>query len=98
MLHDDELLIRRYYTPFGGPKRVERGRIRQVRPRTLGMGSGQYRLWGAGLPRFWYHYDAKRPAREVGLELDLGRRIRPVVTPADPTELQAALREDHDEQ
>ena len=92
-LDDDQLTTRRYYTPFGGRKRVARADIRGVHTRGLGAGSGQYRLWGMGLPRSWYHYDARRPEREVGLELDVGRRIRPTVTPADPAEFQAALDE-----
>jgi len=89
---DDELVIRRY----GGllrTKRIPYGRIRKATRITLGPVRGKWRLWGSGDFRHWYNLDPERRRKEVGLVLDLGGRIQPVITPDDPERVVAILRD-----
>ena len=44
------LTIHRYYFPTGGDKRVPYAKIRRVEERTMGPLTGQWRIWGMGLP------------------------------------------------
>ena len=60
---------------------------------TLGPLSGQYRIHGPGWPDRWYPRDTERPGKDVALLLDVGRRVKPVLTPDDPTLVLALLRE-----
>jgi hypothetical protein len=89
---DDELVIRRY----GGllrTKRIAYDRLRGVTTIRLGKMRGKWRIWGSGDFRHWYNLDVHRPGKEVGLVLDLGARLQPVITPDDPDRVLAILRE-----
>ena len=48
---------------------------------------------GHYLPRYWFNFDRHRPRKQVGLVLDLGKRIKPVITPDDPQRVLAVLRQ-----
>ena len=47
------------------------------------MGSGDF--------RHWYDADAGRPHKDTAIEISLGRRVRPVITPDRPDEFEAIL-------
>ena len=85
------LRIRRYYLPFGD-KRIGWGLIRSVGRVEVGALRGRLRIWGTANPRYWANLDPGRPRKKVGFVLDLGRRVRPFVTPDDPAAFEAALR------
>ncbi len=42
------------------------------------------RVWGTGNFIHWHNLDVGRPRKKTGLVIDLGRHIKPVVTPDDP--------------
>lgn len=88
---DDALLIRRYYFPFAVSKRVPYADIRRAKRFTLTGMTGKYRAWGSGNLTQWFNLDLRRTRKSVGLVLDLGRRMQPVITPDDPERVIATL-------
>jgi hypothetical protein len=84
------LEIRRYYFPLGTPKVIAYRDIQAVTRITLGPLAGSCRIWGTSHPDYWWHLDWSRPRKGTALVLDLGRRVRPVITPA-VTDLVAAI-------
>jgi hypothetical protein len=101
VLHDDGLVkldldgltIRRYYFPLGTSKRIPYARIKGVQERRMGALTGKGRLWGSGDLRHWFPLDPSRPQKEKALVLDVGKWVRPVITPEDPDRVLALLQE-----
>ena len=87
-----EVRIRGYYFPWG-TKRIPYGAIRSVRRVEIGTFTGRGRIWGTANPRYWAGLDPRRPGKKVGFVLDLGRRVKPFITPDDPDAVSACLRE-----
>ncbi|MGH2864990.1 MAG: hypothetical protein ACRDJX_07035 [Solirubrobacteraceae bacterium] len=57
----------------------------------MGALTGRGRIWGTANPRYWANLDPARPRKRVGFVLDLGRPVRPFLTPDDPDAFEAAL-------
>jgi hypothetical protein len=91
---DQGLTIRRYYL-WGGAKRIRYGSIQTVEPLPLtGVNSvRRWRIWGSGDFVHWWNLDPKRPRKDVALVLDVGRRVRPTITPDDPDAVRRILAE-----
>ncbi|HYA67791.1 MAG TPA: hypothetical protein VED63_03570 [Acidimicrobiales bacterium] len=89
---DSAIEVRGYYFPWG-TKRIPYGSIRSYRRVDMVATRGRGRIWGTANPRYWASLDPQRPKKNVGLILDLGRRVRPFITPDDPDAVQAAIRE-----
>jgi len=87
-----DVAIRGYYFPWG-TKRIPYGSIRSVRRVALSTFRGQLRIWGTSNPRYWASLDPQRPKKSVGLILDVGRYVRPFITPEDPDAVEAMIRE-----
>lgn len=87
----DGLRIRAYYFPWG-TKRIPYGSIRGLTRVELSAARGRGRVWGTANPRYWASLDPGRPRKHVGLVLDLGRPVRPLITPDDPDAVEAILR------
>jgi hypothetical protein len=85
------LVIRGYYFPLGLEKTVPYETIRDVKQVRLGWLTGRGRIWGTGHPRYWLNLDPRRLTKHEGLVLDLGRRIKPVITPDDVTAVREIL-------
>ena len=49
-------------------------------------------IWGTADPRYWASLDPKRPVKQVGLILDLGKFVHPFITPDDPDAVESAIR------
>jgi hypothetical protein len=79
---DDTLLIIRRYYPWGA-KEIPYSSIRSVKRRPLKRVRGKWRLWGSGDFRHWWNLDPGRPHKAVVLEIDIGRRVIPTITPDD---------------
>lgn len=88
---DTGVLIRRYY-PWGA-KHIDYSSIRSVSRRPLTGLRGRWRLWGSGDFRHWWNFDASRPRKNTALELDLGRRVVPTITPDDVDAVERILIE-----
>jgi hypothetical protein len=88
---DDGLVIRRYGL-FLRPKSIPYAQIRTVRQVALGA-VRRWRIWGTTDPRRWFNLDWHRPKKHVGLVLDLGKGTKPVITPDDPQQVLAILRQ-----
>lgn len=86
----DALVIRRYGLLLQ-PKRIPYSSIRGVRRVRIGA-LRRWRFWGTADPRRWFNLDLGRFHKSVGLVVDYGRRVTPVITPDDPDRLLGALR------
>jgi len=80
--NDSVLIIRRYY--LWGAKRIPYSSIRSVQKRPLTAVRGRWRIWGSGDFVHWYNLDRRRPKKDLALEIDVGGRVRPTITPDDP--------------
>jgi hypothetical protein len=90
---DQGLTIRRYY-PWG-TKRIRYTSIRGVETLSL-TGPNRvrkWRIWGSGDFIHWWNLDPRRPEKSVALVIDVGRRVRPTITPDDPTAVARILTE-----
>jgi hypothetical protein len=86
---DDALVIRRYNAflqrksiPYADIRTVDRIPMNRLR---------RWRLWGTTIPGYWFNLDPNRRHKSIGLVIDTGRRIKPIITPDDPDRLLAAL-------
>jgi hypothetical protein len=89
---DSKLIIRRYY-PWLGAKKIPYASIRSVARREMTPLGGKWRIWGSGDFRHWWNLDPGRPQKGIALELDLGRRVLPTITPDDPEAVGRILAE-----
>ena len=87
------LVIRRYY-PWGA-KRIPYASLNGVTELPLtGLNKvRKWRIWGSGDFVHWWNFDRHRPNKDVALVLDVGRRVRPTITPDDPAAVQRILTE-----
>lgn len=90
-IDDGALTIRGYYLP-GTVKRVPLARITSVERVTIGATRGRGRIWGTANPGYWANLDVRRPRKAVAFLVDVGRKVKPFVTPDDPDAFEAALR------
>jgi hypothetical protein len=88
---EQALSIRRYY-PWG-TKRIPYTSIKSVDtlPLTGLQKVRRWRLWGSGDFVHWWNLDLQRPSKSTALVIDVGRRVRPTITPDDPTEVARIL-------
>ena len=93
MLDEDGITIRRYYFPLATPKRIAYNKIRGIRAKPMSWLSGKGRIWGTSDPRYWLPLDVARRSKQTLLILELGRWVRPCITPEDPTRVIALLRD-----
>jgi hypothetical protein len=52
---------------------------------------GRFRIWGTARPSYWASLDPDRPRKDVALVLDIGRAVKPFITPDDPDAVLAAI-------
>src|SRR5579863_5818798 len=88
---DDALLIRLYY-PWGA-KRIPYRSIVGVQRVALAALKGRGRIWGTANPGYWANWDSKRPSKKEGLVLDLGKAVKPFITPNDVDRVESMIRE-----
>jgi hypothetical protein len=91
-LDEEGLTIRRYYFPWAGPKRIPYANIRHVVARPMGWLTGRGRGWGTAHPGYWFPLDWRRAGKHTLLMLDLGRRVKPCVSPDDPDRVMQLLQ------
>lgn len=85
------LRIKHYYFPVGD-KHISWGAIRSVGRVQVSALRGRLRIWGTANRRYWTNLDPSRPRKQQGFVLELGRGVRPFLTPDDPAAFEAALR------
>ena len=92
---DEEALTIKSYGRPGSARVIRLSEIRSVESIDLGFWTGRARLVGFGpvRPLHFFHWDPKRGSKRVGLVLDLGRRIKTVITPEDPEQVMELLAE-----
>ena len=81
-LDGTRLGIRHYYWPLGS-KRVPYTSIAGFDRRPLKAWQGQFRVHGIDQRGRWYSRDRHRGEKDSAIDLDVGKRIRPVLTPRD---------------
>jgi hypothetical protein len=89
------LTLRGYYFPWGS-KHIGLASITELRRVELAAARGRARIWGTANPRYWANFDPARPKKSVGFVLELGKAVRPLITPDDPDAFEAALRSRRD--
>lgn len=99
-IHDDDVLtldstgitVKNYFLP-GRSRHIRYDDIVTAELIPLSFGTGRHQLVGIGplRTRLFFHWDRKRAGKSHGVSLDLGRRLRVVVTPDDPGEVLAQL-------
>jgi hypothetical protein len=87
---DDGVHVRWYY-PWGA-KDMTYGAIRGVERVGVSHFAGRWRIWGSTTFRYWASLDPRRPRKKVAFIFDLGRAVRPLITPDDPDAFERALR------
>ena len=87
----DEIRVRGYYFPWG-TKRIPYAAVRGVERVTLSALRGRARIWGTANPRYWASFDPKRPCKSAGIIVDLGRFVKPLLTPDDTDAVEEILR------
>ncbi|HEX4580320.1 MAG TPA: hypothetical protein VH498_10005 [Candidatus Dormibacteraeota bacterium] len=87
----DGLVIRRYY-PWGS-KRIAYASIKGVSelPLTGASAVRRWRIWGSGDFMHWWNLDPNRPRQTLALVVDVGRRVRPTITPDHPETVERIL-------
>jgi hypothetical protein len=88
----DAVVLRGYYLPWGS-KRIPYGSIRDVRRVQTGALRGRARIWGTANPGLWANFDPQRPKKKIALILDLGKKVKPFLTPEDPDAVETLIRE-----
>lgn len=93
LCEEGELIIRRYY-PWGA-KRIRYASIRGIQELPLtGLDKvRKWRIWGSGDFVHWWNLDPRRPGKSTALVIDVGRRVRPTITPDDPAAVASILAE-----
>lgn len=89
---DDEVVIKRYYMS-GQAKHIAYSAIRGItRLELTGLNAvRRWRLWGSGDFIHWWNLDPKRPRKSIALVLDVGKRVKPTITPDDPDAVERIL-------
>lgn len=83
--------IRWYY--LWGAKRVPYEEIRSATTFPLGPLRGKWRIWGSSGFFHWYNLDRHRPRKTTGIDLDLGHRVHPCITPDDTDAVSRIITE-----
>lgn len=89
---DDEGVIVRWYYLWGN-KKISYSAIRSINTRPLKTVRGKWRIWGSGDFVHWYNLDRSRPKKETAIEINMGRRIIPTITPDDPEAVARIIAE-----
>jgi hypothetical protein len=89
---DKGIRIRGYYFPWG-TKFIPYSAVKGVQRVDLGTLRGKLRIWGTANMKYWANLDTKRPSKSIGLILDLGKTVKPFITPNDAVEVESLLRE-----
>jgi hypothetical protein len=89
---DEGLAIQRYY-PWGA-RRIPYQEIRDVAmmPLTGWAALQRLRVWGPTDLAHWWNLDPQRSRRSVAVVIDTGDRIKPTVTPLDPSSFEQIVR------
>lgn len=92
-LDEAGLTVRDYFLP-GRPRHIPFAAIVDAELIPLGFWTGRHQLMGIGpfRPRSFFPWDRKRATRSSGVSLDLGKRLRVVITPDDPDRVLELIR------
>jgi hypothetical protein len=89
---DKGVSLRGYFIPWG-TKKIPYSSIRHVSRVEMSVLRGRARIWGTAHPGLWANFDPDRSSKKFALILDLGKRIKPYVTPDHPDVVEALIRE-----
>ncbi len=86
------LRIHWYYFPFG-TKDIPYTSVKGIQRFTMSALRGKGRIWGTGTFKYWANLDLRRSVKKFGFTLDVGKPVKPFVTPDDPDAFEAVVRE-----
>ena len=87
---DEGITVRGYYFPWGA-KHIPYDTIRGIRRVAMSFSRGKGRVWGTASPTLWASFDPGRGKKSTALVLDVGKRVRPFLTPDDPAAFLAEV-------
>lgn len=88
----DTLTISGYYFPWRGTKRVPLSEILSVVRVPLSPLGGGWRIWGSTTFVHWANFDFRRPEKHTGFVIEVGKGMKPFITPDDPDAFETVLR------
>lgn len=88
----DEAIVIRWYYPWGR-KSIPYTAIRSAQLVDIGPGHGTGRPWGTANPQYWASLDPGRPGKTAALILDVGRFVKPFITPDDVPRVAEIIRQ-----
>ena len=93
VVDDTGLTIKRYGVT-GSSRRIEFDDINSVEAFEMGRLSGKWRLVGIGpgRPRNWFSWDRDRGHKRQALSIDVGKWIKPALTPDDVVSVEGLIR------
>ncbi|WP_344113776.1 hypothetical protein [Kribbella alba] len=59
----------------------------------MGLATGKLRLWGTTHPAYWLPLDLSRPRKNTLIVLDVGAKVKPAFSPADPAKVLELLHQ-----
>lgn len=92
-LDREALTLRRYHFPSGTAKVIPLSSIRSYKAEPLGNLVNRFRIWGSSDFRRWLPLDVRRPLKGTMITVDVGARLSPAFTPAEPDAFVALLNE-----
>ncbi len=83
---DDDIVVIKGGGPLRRDRHINRADIHGVETFEMGLWSGRARLVGISplRPRNWFYWDRARRHKTIAVGIDLGRFLRPTVTPDVP--------------
>jgi hypothetical protein len=88
----NDLRIHNYCFP-GWTKVIPYKAVKGVQRVDMGALRGKWRIWGTSNFKYWANLDTKRPSKSVGLIIDIGKSVRPFITPDAPDTVERIVRE-----
>ena len=93
-ISDDSILIKNYYLPFIGSRRVPFSKIQYVTAEKPSFWNGKFRIWGTGNFAAWFPIDFARSKRDTIFTITLvGDRISIGFTVSDSKSVSEILRQ-----
>ena len=83
IITNNEIIIKCYYFPFAGEKKISFKQIKKIELINIGSLTGKLKVWGMNYKLLWFHFDAGRLFKNHGIVIDIGKYIKPAITPED---------------
>ncbi|MFN8671638.1 MAG: hypothetical protein U0457_06075 [Candidatus Sericytochromatia bacterium] len=91
--YEDKLEIKRYYFPIGTSKIIPYNDIKGYEEIKMNFFNGGGRVWGMNTSPYWFNCDGNRFYKNKRINIDLGAKINPTITPDNPEKFMEIFKE-----